>query len=49
MQKVLSKRASTVKSRTLNFNIENNLKMTSDKVDKEFYNGFMSAVKSACN
>ena len=36
------------KSRTPNFNLEKNLKMMSDTVDKDFYDNFLSAVKSAC-
>ena len=36
------------KSRTPNFDLEKNLKMISDTVDKDFYDNFLSAVKSAC-
>ena len=36
------------KSRTPYFNLEKNLKMMSDTVDKDFYDNFLSAVKSAC-
>ena len=36
------------KSRTPNFNLEKNLKMMSDTVDKDFYDNFLSAVTSAC-
>ena len=46
---IAKEKCKKAKSRTPNFNLENNLKMISDTVDKDFYNNFLAAVKSACD
>ena len=45
---VAKEKCKKAKSRTPNFNLEKNLKMISDTVDKNFYNNFFAAIKSAC-
>ncbi len=45
---IAKEKCKEAKSRTPNFNLEKNLKMMSDTVDKDFYDNFLSAVKSAC-
>ena len=46
---IAKEKCKKAKSRTPNFDLEKNLKMISDTVDKDFYNNFLSAVKSACD
>ena len=45
---IAKEKCKKAKSRTPNFDLEKNLKMISDTVDKDFYENFLSAVKSAC-
>ena len=46
---IAKEKCKKAKSRTPNFDLENNLKIISDTVDKNFYNNFLAAVKSACD
>ena len=46
---IAKEKCKKAKSRTPNFDLEKNLKMISDTVDKDFYNNFLVAVKSACD
>ncbi len=45
---IAKEKCKKAKFRTPNFDLEKNLKMISDTVDKDFYKNFLSAVKSAC-
>ena len=47
--KIAKDKCKKAKSRTPNFDLEKNLKMISDTVDKVFYDNFLVAVKSACD